>query len=922
MNTTIEEFGTLINEFSGSSEHSADARIALENMLSSKPELINLCLNYLNSSGLTETNITSAITVLIRAITPFSMQDLNELRNILNANEEFTQFMVAIADKLMHTEESSSFQHNGAALFARVFGLEPDLLIGNLEEICADLGNVSFSINMTYITVLDELFALRNIQEFFEKDNQPVIHIFQHLASKVVDVASSPSDCEIELRYYAIKTLNNLLYTCRNKKVQTHFLGIFEILMTPERIEFLFSIQEAQLYTAIMELMTTIVKAYYHTNNKILNSVADKAIGRLQFFMNPFIAEPLLITLTFWREVINFEFRTLFKYITEYIPDHAVEMTRKQEGSHFYFEPHLEILTELFIQIMVNLDVNDQDIEDPIQNAPSMIACVNLSGMFALIPDYLFERLKEMCDSMIKHADEDWRNIHTALLIIYVLTSKIADPKEHNCDIVTSNRTYQAIETYITTKFEFMTGSAVTTNQRVRETALYAISVALSRYPNIMKSFAEPLFVINQIVGAFGPDNGTLDPSTDPRIILRCLAIIQNIAACFSTMTYNHPFMEQTNLLDQMIDRVKAILELPQMKDGNNVTQIKHAYEAINTLILHAPRQEEHFKSLLFKFWEEAPNNFFDQSLNPLVMHMRVAGIISNITCLITRLPNDIDYTPIVNGIIEMIDTQLAPIIEECLLTLTSILVRLDPNSDLFVSSIQTIIEKIHAALDLKETNSINSACTLINTLWQKVGPLLDEFFKGMVDHLFALIFDESMLPETTPPLLIALSNVLMGMVPADHKENPFVETILNDEELLGKFRSIMTNYRDNTQLSSVDKSSIDQASAVMTSICVAFRAYAKLWYRKEALNFEYQNEKGSLMELSKVSSIIDKLGYLRKETYDAALDMYMEFSYSCTRKNNTVLNRRVNYNVIEKAMKYKSLYDKAKNTKKKLGNT
>ena len=80
--------------------------------------------------------------------------------------------------------------------------------------------------------------------------------------------------------------------------------------------------------------------------------------------------------------------------------------------------------------------------------------------------------------------------------------------------------------------------------------------------------------------------------------------------------------------------------------------------------------------------------------------------------------------------------------------------------------------------------------------------------------------------------------------------------------------------------------------------------------------------EKSMLVDFSKVSAAMFKVRSLNKAALKSALDMYMEYSHNCSRRNNVILNKGINHKIIDIAKNFKDLKEHASNVKRILGNT
>lgn len=933
----ISHFEFLIIDASAQSETNMQSQAELETLKSDIATFIRCCLEVIHKQDQTEQHIRAAIVYLNSALNPRSIQELNQHRLYFNSNQEDIQMVANTAKLFLHLEQNAQFQIQGSQLFALLFGIQPEFLLPELELIISELDNASFELSMAYVTLLGDILNLKNIAEIFGfSTTTEAASIVFKLAMKIAEIACAQIDVNIELRERAISTISRATDLCKKyPSICDSLHEVYEVLIHPDNLHFMLQIESYNFNLIVHDFMANIIKGFYSTRfaEQYTRSIVMIVFDRLKYFTENWNPEIVIVILTFWREIIQYEFRNALKRIQD--GEDCYEKF-KGDGSTTIYALYEDDLIPILIQMLVLIDPNDTEVEDISLNQPSFIATIILAGLNQLSPhkatSQLIAKYNELREKA--EAEQDWRYTHAAILCIYAISALIENPDDFNIEAYCDTATRRENAKFILNNFQYTITCAKTDNQRIRETSLYVISYILTKNKDLLRMFDDYGMVINGILTCFSmTDNGDLDENTHPMIIFRALSVISGICKSFAPSTYKSPlYTGEGGMFEPIFQRILNILSLPQcLGDTNMATRlISLGHNAISSLIQQCVRNEEYFVELTKFLMQMIGDVANSEQIPDQAKIQKFAGICRNITSVVTRFADHSNvhimetYSMVIDGLFDMLSWKQGIIAEEALLTMAAILIRTESDSQLFHTTVPKVINCIHEMLELRDFNAIKSATVLITQLYKKCAPMLDDFTLNMITHLYDLIYDSTIVEYAVPPLIKALSDVLIYIATFPNSgQSELYRSLLQNNDFCDKFRQMIMNYRDNpVQLN--DKIAIEHATNVYEAICTGFHAYACVWFSNDVA--EKMTEKSALTELSKVSTVITKLqpveGHLGKQVYAAALEMFVAFAGKTTRVNNVVLCKGVNFKLIKKAMMFNSLRERAKQVKKILYNT
>ena len=689
----------------------------------------------------------------------------------------------------------------------------------------------------------------------------------------------------IPLRIQACKVFSVVV-----EKEGTNFVTQDQVRGILEALPNSLPIASLELFRECHDVMLTLVKSLYENVGEFMETIFEYTKNGIT--MDAEDQQYNTISINFWKDIACFEYE---------IKEERAQLFNSQANVREVqniCEVASDELTDMFATIIQNINPEDTEVEDPTGNPQlSMAATMALATLFKTAPDKVFPKLSALITEI--KDQKIWTVQHSICLFIYVLTGKTVGTT-HNFD--------RSVYSFIQNEFSYVCQCMQTDNQRLRETSMWVVSQVISRNQSLLADYDDSIAVIQQIISFFGPEDEPLNDESHPAIITRVISILYNICRSFRPTSYNSPLrQDESGLFDTIVDYLTNILQLPQLIQNPNI--ITHAYEALNTLYIRAPRNVESFRKILEKVMETI-NEVAGSDEAEDIKYYREAGLCSNISTLVSRINDEGRelFPDIIQLLFHLLDNQNVLVYEEALITVATIIIRTEEDSPV-LADIEKLMDYIKTSLESNNSTVIHSSCILISDLFLHLKQVMEPYFNPVIQTLGEMAESDDIVMDVKPSIIHAIADVIYGI----GQNNPELVEPLKDV-----FYDTLVKRRDCPY--NVDTvPNIELANEFLEAVAHGFSIYGKLFFVKE---LEPAVEKSMLVDISKVSAAMFKVRSLNKAALKSALDMYLEYSHNCSRRNNVILNKGINHKIIDIAKNFKDLKEHASNVKRILGNT
>ena len=848
---------------------------------------LDFCVQMIENEPYDMKNIINGGNFAVQCLTPKNTQILDYLRTQWKnpGNSSLMQRIVIAAQRMILTEGFTDIQSLGSKIFSLCFSLDYDTLIELIRQFTTYIRDksVSYDAKWGIITVLSDIISLGTLSELIRNTSisEILLDFFQATSEIIGDTEGLTIPSHIMLKKHSCEVINSVLKITGSSLVPNEHIAYLLDSMSNS-----FIIDDTDLFSNLNDVMLQIVKSYYSTSN-----IFDFMALILNYSMMGLTMEDSShkynnISMILWRNIASFEYEILTKnqYVTQF---------------HNITGIAIDNIYDIIEGFLIQIDPNDTNVEDPSTNQPSMIATVCLRQIFMAAPNEVFPMIKANFEQYAEVDDSNWVPKHAMLLLAYIASGKFNE----------YNSTYQfkrEVYSFVQSSFNVVCQYIASSNQRIRETALYVTSQLICRYPHLLTDFNDPLESIESIFSYIGSADSALNETTHPTIILRIIILIANMCMIFRRTLYGSPLSVEGGYFETIQSYIMTALALPQCASDKKI--IQSAYKSLNSLYIGCPRDTKLLNSLLNVVIENihAILNGADTPVGDTYTHL--AGLCSNISSIVSRInSDDQEMFPIINEVLfSLLEIKDNDVVEEALTALNEVIIRTTADSDK-IPDIDRLMGIIDLCLDSNNERVIKVAGNMISDLFVHLQIAMHDYFIPLIEKLGRLIAEPDFIPEGKPPLINAISGIMLGIGKTHTDEvKMFSEPFLN---ILKEFRDKQYDTNNNNELA--------LGSETLEAVAHGFQVYAKLFY-----NFDNTcSERNFLMEVSKVSHAILNLCKVKSSCLIYALRMLEECASHCSRNNNIILNKSVNHRMIQLAMEHDDISSFAKTVRKIIGN-
>lgn len=737
------------------------------------------------------------------------------------------------------------------------------------------------------VSIMDEIVIQNNFVDEIAHDFE--VHFIQTLLF-CIDILSKSVEEHLyvpELRICACKYILDLINNYSQILNDGENVGArVPILLTS--ISNSFQVSDLSLFNNLHELLFLIVKKFYQQTPVFMEIIA-RYVGN-GFYIDHSYAN---ICIYFWYNVACFEQNLIERYLNS-------KKTNQPYNGIIPLNPLLSatassFLLPILVDFIEKIDEKNTSVDDVQQNPePYMYSTMTIAALYRLNPPVIFEYLKDKINENM--SKDKWTNIHAGIQMIYAIAG---EPLSDNVGI------------FIAHHFETLL-LATKPNQvpRLRETALFVISLIIKNYPKIITQAGE--FTdkrINDIIDSIEPtlqlnDEEKNNISYDNRqIFIRYSNIISNLSYAWKANMYE-------SHLDFYFDKFYLIygsLFNFGIINGDHML-IRESGSALDCLIFNSTPKNLNKIDLLYSQTLEMLSKSKKFYCSQEIIFMIQSSLCSNIKTILLKLKNNpskgkeiisqyVEQT--LSILYDLLSNRNTFIYEEGLYAISALICATNTDDsyiELFTPNTfeRLMNEFVFQALKSGNEGVINAACLLIGNLFRFLSgkiPTLNNYIHNIFNTLVGLIMNNKEMRSIHPFILRAIANIFNFTKEGD-------ESIL---QLEVPFRDLLTKIYDvSHELDITNKNDTEYGNLVYQYLSDGFCGYAKVFYNKDNIEIE----KKQLILLDNLAKFIYKLSpKISGDLYISFRKTALQFAQNCSRKNNAILNRNSIHRILKLAM-------------------
>ena len=621
-------------------------------------------------------------------------------------------------------------------------------------------------------------------------------------------------------------------------------------------------------------------KKYMDINNKKLTDSIKKSV------------------LYFWEDIAKYESEIIDSTWSQIYSSNVASKQKTEESKPIKEcqnrsgQAAIELL-DCIIDMISNLDPNATEVEDPSKKEVSMVAIVALKYMYKAVPTSIYEALKIKFEEFL--VSDKWWLKHTAALIVYIFSSRLNEKISSRPFIINVTK-------YLHEKFFDILSLINTTNQRLRETAMWSLSQLLLVYPYVISDFPDPGLVVNKIMDMFTACN-PIDETTHPSILLRTSAILFNTIKAFKMVPSSNPLSKDKELFGRIYNFLIGISKLPQCNQNSKI--FHNAYETIIILFQRTPKMAQLFPNIMknsvetLKELESLPE---EQKINNEVFSQKESSICALISSLLLKNHDNLSeyFNDITSLLFTIISRDDKIVLEDALQTLNNIIslstpLQLPiPNPDILFGSLTRILKNFSG-----NGGILKNCTTLISEIFSLNKNIIIEWSYSLLDALYDTINQENISNKLLPCLLTAYSDIIM---------NTFAEKKENTNKYKDQFLELLKKYRD-MKFDTSNSDQIKTLNEILETCCKSFNCYGKIFFKGS----DKKHEREILNEVTKLSQVIyDNKEHLTHATIKTSLGVLKTYSLNASPQNKISFSKGINSQLISLGLGHKDLNDYA----------
>ena len=548
-------------------------------------------------------------------------------------------------------------------------------------------------------------------------------------------------------------------------------------------------------------------------------------------------------------------------------------------------------LFDCFIDIISRIDPNSIEVEEISRMEPSIVATEALAWMYKAVPTSIHEALKVKLEEFI--VSDKWYLKNAAAMIVYIFSS---NPYEK----IASWPFVISVIKYLHEKFFDISSLMNTTNQRLRETAMWALSELIFVYPNVIIDFSDPGLVVNRIMDLFSIPN-KIDETTHPLILLRTSSILFNIIKAFKPIHSSNPLCKDKVLFERIYKYLIMVSALPQCNIRSKV--FVGAYDTIALLIQRTPKMVQFYPCIMkdsveiLNQLESLPE---EQKIGNVVFSDKESALCYMLSQLIMKNTDDLsDYaTDLTSTLFKIVSRDDKLVLENALQTLISIISLSKP---IHLEIPDTIFENLVNILTNYSTNIsiMRNTTTLISYIFSLIKGEFPVCSFDLLESLHDAMYKEGISISVLPNLLNAYSDIIM---------TTFSNSKENSNKYKDQFLEIIKQYRD-LKFDTNGSEYVKTLNEILESCCKAFNCYGNVFFKGS----DKKHEREILNEVTKLSQVIyDNKDQLTHTTIKTSLGVLKTFILNASPQNKNSLSKGINAQLISLGTGHKDLNDYA----------